>query len=358
MLREAGEEGLAWGGEKSVRGSSLLLTWSKSLPMSIVKLTFIVAILNFFTTPESAAMKTIHLNTEVSYEKKWIKLDFTASESIRKLLYMLLETKMGKKIVHQAQKKAAERGLTLLDVIQEGEGSLTDTTLIRKFSPNRPENVVYEARSVVYLNRELSVADGLLDLAHELTHFAYKAPFNPYQSQFNAIDFVNSTVDGRGGEVDAFLVECRVYFELQRKMPSTKNQCEKIFDPKRQSPSRQLTLKEFFKLGSFHQEFVGLLKNYHQGGPPFVELSQEEGSLISSAYGLPYPLAALKEYELILNKVCENDRKRLVLLKQRVLSAGVKRSPASEIPGQYEKIQNIFQQRCIQRGDRQQKISL
>ena len=42
----------------------------------------------------------------------------------------------------------------------------------------------------------------------------------------------------------------------------------------------------------------------------FPYLSGREAAFISSAYGLPYPLASLREFKQIMARVCENDRAR------------------------------------------------
>jgi hypothetical protein len=158
--------------------------------------------------------KIIHVEGSLTTGRSW--MDYTSSKelNLKKLLELLSRSATGEKIIKEAQYKAARTGLLLEDVVKVGESSLTDTTLVRKFSPHSPEHVIYESRSVVYISKNLAWDDALLDLAHELTHYVYREGFNPYSESFNAKDFIKSTIEGSGGEVQAFLTECRVLKEL------------------------------------------------------------------------------------------------------------------------------------------------
>ena len=149
--------------------------------------------------------KTIHVEGSMSRNRTW--MEYTTSEelNLKKLLELLSRSETGDKLIKEAAYKASRHGLTIDDVIKVGDSSLTDTTLVRKFSPHSPEHVIYETRSVVYINRSLAWDDALLDLAHELTHYVYREGFNPYAESFNARDFIKSTIEGNGGEVQAFL---------------------------------------------------------------------------------------------------------------------------------------------------------
>jgi hypothetical protein len=52
--------------------------------------------------------------------------------------------------------------------------------------------------------------------------------------------------------------------------------------------------------------------------------SSGEALFISSAWGLPYPVAAVKEYVNIMDRVCKNDQNRITLMQNKL-----ERSPAS-----------------------------
>ncbi|MBT5093018.1 MAG: hypothetical protein HOM21_02170, partial [Halobacteriovoraceae bacterium] len=139
-----------------------------------------------------AKKRIIHREINYTLKQNWLKLANTERGAVQALITLLEKSKTGKVLLRRAEKKAMKGGQQLLDVLLAGEGSLTDTTLIRKFYPSQPDNVIYESRSKVFINRRLNVKDALLDMAHELTHFSYRMPFNPYQGPFDLKRFVTS----------------------------------------------------------------------------------------------------------------------------------------------------------------------
>ena len=283
--------------------------------------------------------KVIHVEGSMSRGRTWMEYTSSAELNLKKLLELLSRSSSGEKLVKEAAFKASRTGHTLEDVIKIGDSSLTDTTLVRKFSPHSPEHVIYESRSVVYINRNLAWDDALLDLAHELTHYVYREGFNPYAESFNAKDFIKSTIEGSGGEVQAFLTECRVLKELFSRKIQSRSNCQKIEDSSGQlSFTRAVEL--FYHVGSY---FEGFHKKLAQRdiASSFSDLKPEKINFISSAYGVPYPVAALMEYDLVVNKVCENDKKRLAYMQQ----AGPRRGPASTDDSQAKFVQS-YSQRC------------
>lgn len=265
--------------------------------------------------------KVIHVEGSTN-TKGWMQYSSSEELNLKRLLELLDRSPTGSKLLKQAQYKASRAGQILSDVIKVGEGSLTDTTLIRKFNPQSPENVVYESRSVVYLNRHLNWDDALLDLAHELTHFVYRESFNPYSDSFNARDFIRGTIEGQGGEVQAFLTECKVLKELFSKANHNRSHCLKVEDSEGQL-SEVRAIQLFYHVGSYFDSFTQQLNRRELAGS-FSDLKDEKINFISSAYGVPYPVAALMEFDLVMNKVCENDKKRLAYMQQ-----GPQRGPAS-----------------------------
>ena len=95
-----------------------------------------------------------------------------------------------------------------------------DTTLVRHFSADNPFEVDYEFKSKVIIDHDLSIKDAVLDLAHELVYYLSKKPFNPYEQlgKKDARDFVRDMIEGKGGEVEAFLMECAVMRPISRKV--------------------------------------------------------------------------------------------------------------------------------------------
>lgn len=271
--------------------------------------------------------KNLHVEGRMSSAKSWSAYTSSDEINLQKLLDLLARSSTGEKLIKEARFKAARTGHLIEDVIKVGDSSLTDTTLVRKFSPHSPEHVIYESRSVVYINRNLRWDDALLDLAHELTHYVYREGFNPYSETFNAKDFIKSTIEGSGGEVQAFMTECKVLSELFSRRVQTRTNCQKIYDRSgRISFAKAVEL--FYHVGSY---FDGLKEQLVKRdiASSFSDLKNEKITFVSSAYGVPYPVAALMEFDLVLNKVCENDKKRLAYMQQ-----GPSRSPASKGMGQ------------------------
>ena len=283
---------------------------------------------------------TIDTESSYRYSDRWTFIRATEEESLSELVELLSRSTTGKKVIALATKKAKTYGISLMEALRPGEGSLTDTTLIRKFSPGSPDEIVYESRSKVYINRSLSVKNAILDMAHELTHFSLRDPFNPYVSNFGLKDFVVSTVEGKGGEVEAYLVECQVSLELFPKQTSDSN-CAKVVNEQTGRVDKELGIKKFYQLGRYYSIFQNSLKRHQLATTDFTYSGHDRADFISSAYGLPYPLAAIHEYESIMQRVCLNDQKRLAIMK-----SNLERSPASESNSEYESLLNGHRTKC------------
>lgn len=303
--------------------------------------------------------REISIDDAFKLSDRWRTLAATEEESIRSLVKILERSQTGKRVIAKASERAALSGETFFDIVSGGEGSLTDTTLIRKFSAKDPSHVAYETKSRVTLNRDLSVIDAVLDLAHELTHYIYRDPFNPYTTSFNLKEFVENTVDGKGGEVDAFLVECQVLLDIFPDQKRQRENCERIRDSHTGKLSKKMGVAEFFKVGPYLDRFKRSLSEHGLKASQFNDLSDDTPHFISSAYGMPYPLAALEEYVGIMGRACVNDWKRLSLIKKQrelVLEGRVIASEQSSAPergvsqSNWEEIDRSYQFRCAQFG--------
>ena len=249
-------------------------------------------------------------------ENKWINIAGDARESIQVLLAVLKKSPTAKKNIELAETKAAKMGKELSDLIFPGEHSITDTTLIRHFSASDPLAVTFESKSVVYLNRDHNIEDALLDLSHELVHFVHKEAFNPYGEHFDFEDFLESTLEGRGGEIQAYLHECAVMSEIMNGRFLKDENCGRVYFPGNQNLSNERVKSAFYQLGEFKRSFLEEIQIFHLTSERFPYLSGKEAAFISSAYGLPYPLASLREFKQIMSRVCENDRKRYKYLER------------------------------------------
>ena len=268
-----------------------------------------------------------------SNASQWTHFSKNKRLNIQNILKKLAKSETGKSLIKKASEKAKAQGLTLYDIIDVGSGSLTDTTLIRRFDRHHIEKITYETNSKVFINKELSMTDAILDLAHELTHYVYRAHFNPYVKNFSLAQFIKGTIEGEGGEVQAFLSECMVQKELFGGTNNSRYNCKKIIDQDSGKLSRQIATKRFYQVGNYFESFKSVLQKYKLTHY-FPELSSKKESFVSSAYGIPYPVAAFEEYISVLNKACENDKRRLALLKD---SQGRVPASVSDIEESYEK---------------------
>ena len=236
----------------------------------------------------------------------WVYRNLDNERSLKRLLSFLESSPTGAKLVHLAKKKAAQEGRTLGEIIEIGKVSLTDVTLVRTFSLKYPDQVRYRSKTKILIAKNAGLLHAILDLAHELVHFAKREQINPYQENFRLNSFVRETIEGRGGEVDAYLTECQVRRELLRH-PKEQGGCRRNYNSKTKRFSRKKITQDFYRVGKHYQKLIKKLPDFHF-------LSQKGPLFISSARGVPYPVAALREYEFILKRVCQNDGRRRRLL--------------------------------------------
>ena len=74
--------------------------------------------------------------------KKWVEFSQDEKLNLKNLLQKLAQSKSGKKLIKMAGRKAKESGSELYHIISSGRGSLTDTTLVRRFSVGKPNKIV------------------------------------------------------------------------------------------------------------------------------------------------------------------------------------------------------------------------
>ena len=238
------------------------------------------------------------------HRRRWVDHFSDHRGNLQLLLGHLERVPSGRAILAAARKKAKERGIELYQLVLPGGNSLTSTTLLRRFRPGH--RVEYRVRSQIRLKRDLAASDAILDLAHELIHFIQRDAFNPYSGQFTPLQFLTHTIEGRGGEVAAYIAECRVGREL---FPSlVREKCQRIRGRDGRF-SRARAAQLFYRVGEHYRQ-ISQLVNSLGADPKIMELlSPEHPVFISSAYDFPYPLAALVEYRSILHKACRNQRR-------------------------------------------------
>lgn len=317
-----------------------------------MKKAIVVTLFLIYTLPATAGgfgkfkQRVIDIDsTDFVPSKRWYRPGQNSRSKIKKLVEILSESRTGKKLLSKAARKAVKENKSIEDLFEIGEGSLLDTTLVRRFSPNDPESIQYETRSTIFINKTHSYYNAVLDMAHELTHYTFRKAFNPYIGDFDPGEFVRSTVEGRGGEVEAYLVECKVMYELFPTRASKNSNCGMVKNPETGKLSKKLATEQFYRIGRHNRSYQKALVDYNISSAEFPYLSPGEATFISSAWGLPYPVAALKEYKTIMGKVCQNDQKRLVLMRKNLgrLPASSAASPRQR---QYKSFYSSYRNRC------------
>jgi hypothetical protein len=133
------------------------------------------------------------------------------------------------------------------------------------------------------------------------------------------------------------MMECRVLKEIFPKQLMKRYNCRQIIDPNNGKLSYEKAVEKFYHVGAYYKHFNHKLEK-HSMQDSFPKVTNDKASFISSAYGMPYPVAAYEEYVSVLNKVCANDKKRLVYL----MKDNEGRSPASNV----KKVEEEYQARC------------
>ena len=256
------------------------------------------------------------IHREGPLQRRWVDHYQDNRDNLDVLFGHLEKSDTGKSLLAQAHKKAKHLGQPLHKLIQPGKNSLTDTTLRRRFWKSHPEKLEHYVSSRILLDRELTTSQAVLDLTHELVHFTRRKGLNPYSSPFTIRQFLTLTIEGRGGEVDASLTECKVGRELFPNLKSTQKQCEQILQEDG-SYSRPRAIQLFYQVGR-HYPKISQILGYWEIDPQaaFPFMSPKTPAFISSTSHSPYPLAAVKEYLAILESTCKNDYRRLDLLKK------------------------------------------
>ncbi|MBF0300815.1 MAG: hypothetical protein HQK51_19050 [Oligoflexia bacterium] len=214
-------------------------------------------------------------------------------------------------------------------IISVGNVSYTNMSLKRSFNNNKKgeEEVRYEHSAKIVIDKSLNILDASLDLVHELTHYLYRKRINPYEMDLNNKDglkeFIISNIEGPGGEVDAYLVECKFLSELNElnlnaKFAISNRNCKMLFSsygPQADGKAKNLRndlIKEFYKIGDNYKFFLKEIKRFSLKEEDFPYLSENLGNVfISSLYDANYPLALLLEYQEIIKKICNQDLKRI-----------------------------------------------
>ncbi len=224
--------------------------------------------------------------------------------SLPELLELLRTTPTGKALLAKAQAKDQK----FLTQIYKGRVSFTENTYSRSYSLLDGQEEIHVSETIT-IGDSLAKSDAVVDLAHELTHFAYKQFMSPYHLELTKTEFIHNGIEGRGGELDAFAVECRVAWELQKKyLNFPDHSLCKHYRVGELGFSRALAKQDYYAVGKIvSKSDASLLQS-------FPAYSQKLPVFTSSYAHLPYPLALAKEYEDTRRSACENNAKKYKLI--------------------------------------------
>lgn len=288
------------------------------------------------------------LFTDYNYDDSasWPAIAAKTPEAVEGLLAILRRSTIGAKLITKAEGKALSSDKVLSSLIEAGPESLTDTTFTRRTIFDGEFKTVYEETSRIVLNKQLSIEDAVLNLAHELTHFVFRHKVNPYE-EVSLKDYISHVIEGKGGEVDAILIECRVAKELYPKRFEGDQGCQKIYGESAGSGNisessqemRERTIQLFYRMGYFWSDFNDNIRLFHfKMSDDFPLITKDQPLFFSAVYGTPYPLAAVAEYKEILKKICRNEETRMIKLKEK---AGW-----SETDERYLNLQKLYIKKC------------
>ena len=272
----------------------------------------------FFSVKAKAKLGT-HLFTQYpKLNRPWSKVTSQNRDNINLLVEVLKKSKTGQLLLKKAMDKLSPRGKTLLDIIAPSEVSYLDTTLIRKFKAQDPNSERYHYQSQIYLGRSLFPHQAILDLVHELTHFVFRRPFNPYKDDLSPSQFIRSAVEGRGGEVHAYLVECSVFKELFFPKTPLPLRCKELYDSKTGGFSKAKAISQFYQIGGHYRDFSLELEKKGVAKADLPLLAARRALFLSSTHGLPYPIAVYREFQMAMKNSCQNDSRRIERLKREL----------------------------------------
>ena len=223
-----------------------------------------------------------------------------SSENYEKLTSLLRKTKTGKELLEKTKETDLQKK------IYWGHHSHTDQRFIRTW--NESDSVSSrEVNSRIFINQHQSLFWMMVDLAHELTHVAYPSSYQPYDKDLDQEKFIRNGIKGRGGELEAVLNECRVARALKSEFMEHASHCDRYWMARKEKWNRSLLLKDFYRLGKWKKVFLKKVKKEDS----FKYLSSESPVLISDANQTPYPLALANEYQVMNQKACMNNQKKI-----------------------------------------------
>jgi hypothetical protein len=244
---------------------------------------------------------------------------------LQKALEILSHVPTGRELLGKAQHFwNLSRPQEVRSVLKWGLASKTDAVLTRHFNP-RTGQESRERQVTIYLREDQSLDDLVLDIAHELVHATSRPGWDPYDPNLTPGRYIQSAIEGEGGEVQAVAAECRVGFEIHERFGAAGASGERcrsyvkgdtdaesvVMDP-------ELIRRDFYRVGRWTAE---LTRKLGAERSLFPLMSQEAPKLYSSTGNAPYPVALYREFEEITQIACENSRRRVEAAPDRTPAA-------------------------------------
>jgi hypothetical protein len=248
----------------------------------------------------------------------------------------------GHAILDRAQKLwgVTERG-DLMKFLKPGRASRTDAVLTRHFNPTTQEE--HRSREVtIYLREGATLGDTVLDLAHELVHACARPAWDPYDPTLTAARYIQTAIEGEGGEVAAVVHECKVAREIAHVKPqllgaAAQARCAAYWAAGEKAETQTIQ-KDFYRVGRWYETIRTRLG---RDSSQFPMLSGAAPRLYSSTGASPYPVALYEEFQEMTRVACANTRTRL-----ERSPAGVAAAPTVAQATASESTDRFLAQRC------------
>ena len=252
-------------------------------------------------------------------------------ERLSGVVQILAKSASGRKLLEQAMQFWNLKDVKeVVRFLRWDSASRTDAVLIRHFDP-RTGTEDRERKVTVFLRSNQKLEEVVMDLAHELSHAVAKPVWDPYDPDLSAGDYLYSSIEGPGGEIDAVARECQVATELSGFGDFDLSRCERYLKPVAQEEQkilRDLIRVDFYKVGRWYSK---LKESLGVQIKRFPLLSSQNPRLYSSTGQSPYPYALLREYEELTQIACENSRNRLRSFSDRQPASVGNRDPSRSV---------------------------
>ena len=229
---------------------------------------------------------------------------------LQSLLLKIERTEHGRQLLKDARKRDPD----FMDKVKLSHVSHTETVFSRAYSLDSNREIL-QVEKFIQLRENMPFLELLYDFVHELVHFTYQEPQNPYNFSSKIDDFIQNGISGRGGELEAFQMECFISWELetQESIPSHRL-CDRYRGAGEDIFLSKVAEREFYTLGSYYRELSHLQEEL-----PF--LSKGRVRFRSSLNMVPYPIYFRNEFISLRKQACDNNRRKKHLLASFSASA-------------------------------------